>query len=126
MNNPRVILRPKRAQPFFARHPWVFPGAVQAVDGDPADGSEVELVSSAGNFVARGFYNSKSKIRVRLYSWDENQQLDEAFFRHRIMTAMRLRASAFPKGSQLRVDFDKYLDELGPEKRQAIIDKWMK
>ena len=33
---------------------------------------------------------------------------------------------AFPKGSQLRVDFDKYLDELGPEKRQAIIDKWMK
>ena len=33
---------------------------------------------------------------------------------------------AFPKGSALRVDFDKYLDELGPEKRQAIIDKWMK
>lgn len=32
---------------------------------------------------------------------------------------------AFPKGSKLRVDFDKYLDELGPEKRQAIIDKWM-
>ena len=33
---------------------------------------------------------------------------------------------AFPKGSELRVDFDKYLDELGPVKRQAIIDKWMK
>jgi len=33
---------------------------------------------------------------------------------------------AFPKGSELRADFDKYLDELGPEKRQAIIDKWMK
>jgi polar amino acid transport system substrate-binding protein len=33
---------------------------------------------------------------------------------------------AFPKGSTLRADFDKYLDELGPEKRQAIIDKWMK
>ena len=31
---------------------------------------------------------------------------------------------AFPKGSALRVDFDKYLDELGPQKRQAIIDKW--
>ena len=33
---------------------------------------------------------------------------------------------AFPKGSALRADFDKYLYELGPEKRQAIIDKWMK
>jgi polar amino acid transport system substrate-binding protein len=33
---------------------------------------------------------------------------------------------AFPKGSALRADFDKYLDELGPQKRRAIIDKWMK
>jgi polar amino acid transport system substrate-binding protein len=33
---------------------------------------------------------------------------------------------AFPKGSALRADFDKYLDEVGPEKKQAIIDKWMK
>lgn len=33
---------------------------------------------------------------------------------------------AFPKGSALRADFDKYLDELGPEKRQVIIDRWMK
>ena len=33
---------------------------------------------------------------------------------------------AFPKGSALRADFDKYLAELGPEKKQAIIDKWMK
>jgi len=33
---------------------------------------------------------------------------------------------AFPKGSALRDDFNKYLDELGPTKRQEIIDKWMK
>jgi polar amino acid transport system substrate-binding protein len=33
---------------------------------------------------------------------------------------------AFPKGSELRADFDKYLEELGPAGRQAIIDKWMK
>jgi polar amino acid transport system substrate-binding protein len=32
---------------------------------------------------------------------------------------------AFPKGSTLRADFDRYLTELGPEKRQAIIDKWL-
>lgn len=33
---------------------------------------------------------------------------------------------AFPKGSPLRADFDRYLNELGTEKRQAIIDKWLK
>jgi polar amino acid transport system substrate-binding protein len=33
---------------------------------------------------------------------------------------------AFAKGSKLRDDFDKYLNELGPEKIKAILDKWMK
>jgi len=32
---------------------------------------------------------------------------------------------AFPKGSALREDFDRYLDELGAEKLQAVIDKWL-
>lgn len=33
---------------------------------------------------------------------------------------------AFPKGSPLRDDFDRYLDELGPEKLKTLYDKWMK
>lgn len=32
---------------------------------------------------------------------------------------------AFPKGSALRADFDRYLEELGPEKRQAMVDRWL-
>jgi polar amino acid transport system substrate-binding protein len=32
---------------------------------------------------------------------------------------------AFPKGSPMRDDFDRYLKELGPEKLKAIIDKWI-
>lgn len=87
----RVILHPKRARPFFGRHPWVFPGAISAVAGSPADGDEVDLVSHAGNFVARGLYNAQSKIRVRLYSWTPDTPLDAAFFRARLETAIRLR-----------------------------------
>lgn len=88
---PRVILQPKRARPFFGRHPWVFAGAIAGVEGEPADGAEVDLVSHAGNFVARGLYNSQSKIRVRLYSWTPEVALDAAFFRGRLDTAIRLR-----------------------------------
>jgi polar amino acid transport system substrate-binding protein len=33
---------------------------------------------------------------------------------------------AFPKGSPLRADFDEYLSDQGLEKRQEIIDKWMR
>jgi 23S rRNA (cytosine1962-C5)-methyltransferase len=90
---PRVVLLPRRARPFFSRHPWVYPGAIARVEGDPADGQEVELISHAGNFVARGFYNSQSKIRVRLYSWTPEQALDQLFFQKRVDAAARLRES---------------------------------
>lgn len=87
----KVILKPKRAQPFFGRHPWVFAGAIDRVEGTPADGDEVDLVSTVGNFVARGLFNSKSKINVRLYSWQEGVPLDRAFFSRCLTTALHLR-----------------------------------
>ena len=59
--------------------------------GDPADGDAVDLYSHAGNFVARGLYNGRSKIRVRLYSWAPDVPLDDAFFRGRLDAAARLR-----------------------------------
>lgn len=91
MSLPRVILKPKRALPFFARHPWVFAGAIDRVEGEPADGDEVDLVSSGSNFIARGLFNSQSKIHVRLYSWEPGVALDDAFFRERIARAIELR-----------------------------------
>ncbi len=69
----------------------MFAGAIDRAEGGPADGAEVDLVSTAGNFVARGLYNSQSKINVRLYSWQEGAPLDRAFFRDRLSTALQLR-----------------------------------
>jgi 23S rRNA (cytosine1962-C5)-methyltransferase len=91
MTEPRVVLLPRRARPFYGRHPWVYPGAVAQVVGDPADGAVVDLYSHAEHFVARGLYNGRSKIRVRLYSWSPETPLDEAFFRARLEGALRLR-----------------------------------
>src|SRR5262249_2885283 len=91
MHHPRVILPPRRARPFYARHPWVFAGAIAQVDGAPADGDVVDLYSHGDHFIARGFYNSKSKIRVRLYSWSVSALLDRDFFRQRLQNAIELR-----------------------------------
>jgi 23S rRNA (cytosine1962-C5)-methyltransferase len=91
MTLPRVVLQPRRARPFFGRHPWVYAGAIADVQGDPADGAEVDLVSHGGNFIARGLYNSRSKIRLRLYTWSPETRLDTAFFRDRLAAAVRLR-----------------------------------
>ena len=91
MTVPQVILKPKRALPFFGRHPWVFAGAIERVDGSPADGDEVELRAGTGTFIARGLFNSNSKILVRLYSWDEGRELNRDFFRERLARAIQLR-----------------------------------
>jgi 23S rRNA (cytosine1962-C5)-methyltransferase len=93
MSVPQVILKPKRAQPFFGRHPWVYAGAIDRIEGEPKDGDEVDLLSSASNFVARGLFNSQSKIHVRLYSWELGVELNQAFFRDRLARAVDLRHS---------------------------------
>ncbi len=93
----QVVLKRGKVRPFFGRHPWVLDGAVHRVIGQPADGDEVDLVSDRGQFVARGLYNSHSRIRVRLYSWTADETLDRAFWRPRLESAVALR-------TQLRYD----------------------
>ena len=88
---PTVVLRTRRAKPFFFHHPWVFSGAIGRVDGPPAAGDEVDVVSHDGKFVARGLWNSRSQIQIRLYTWQADQALDPAFWRERIVRAIRLR-----------------------------------
>ena len=87
----RIILKPRRAQPFLARHPWVFAGAIDRVEGDPADGAVVEVYNATGATIARGLFNSRSKIRVRLYSWTPGEALDRSFFVRRFREAVALR-----------------------------------
>ena len=95
----RVILRPRKALPFYGRHPWVLASAVERVEPTSIagehlleiDGAVVDLVNDRGRFVARGFYNSQSRIHVRLLTWNEEEALDEAFFRRRIAAAIELR-----------------------------------
>ena len=87
----RVVLKPRKAQPFFGRHPWVLDTAVARVDGAAADGDIVDLTSDKGRFIARGLFNGRSRLRVRLYTWDHGEGLDAAFFRRRLEAAVSLR-----------------------------------
>ena len=75
-----VTLRPRKARPFFGRHPWVLDTAIQSIDGDPADGDLVDLLSENGRFIARGMLNHRSRIRVRLYTWQAAQAISGLSF----------------------------------------------
>lgn len=89
----QAVLKPRRARPFYGRHPWVLDSAIARVDGEPADGDVVDLLSDAGKFIARGVFNSRSRIRVRLYTWDPAEPLDAALWRRRLRSAVELRAA---------------------------------
>ncbi|WP_146368975.1 class I SAM-dependent rRNA methyltransferase [Symmachiella macrocystis] len=88
---PVVVIKKRRALPFFSRHPWVFTGAIARVDGDPPAGAEVQVVTDSGEFIARGLFNPHSNIRVRLYSWRADCAVDDAFLSERLDAALALR-----------------------------------
>ena len=97
---PKVILKPKRALPFFSRHPWVFSGAIKRIEGSPEPGDVVDLAASDGAFIAKGLYNPHSNIKVRLYAWDEAAEFDEAFWSRRLDSALALRRQLFPNADR--------------------------
>jgi 23S rRNA (cytosine1962-C5)-methyltransferase len=88
---PQVILKPRKARPFYGRHPWVLSSAVARVIGDPQDGDVVDLFSDHGKWIARGLFHGRSQIQVRLYTWMAGQELDMAFWRARFQRAVTLR-----------------------------------
>ncbi len=87
----QAILKPRKARPFYGRHPWVLDSAIARIEGSVADGDVVDLLTDAGKFVARGIFNGHSRIRVRLYTWDNTEALDETLWKTRLRTAIELR-----------------------------------
>ncbi|MFP4056540.1 MAG: class I SAM-dependent rRNA methyltransferase [Candidatus Brocadiia bacterium] len=86
-----VHLKRARAKPFFFGHPWVFSGSVDSVEGQPEDGELVDVVDDRGQFIARGYYNGRSQIRVRLVTWMRDEEVDADFFERRLRAALSLR-----------------------------------
>ena len=93
----RVVLKPRRAQPFHFRHPWVFDGAVQRIEaaGSFQTGSVADLVTDTGEWVARGLLHADANLKLRLYSWDRDRPLDRSLLAGRIAGAADLRARLF-------------------------------
>ncbi|MEM9825742.1 MAG: class I SAM-dependent rRNA methyltransferase [Planctomycetota bacterium] len=89
-------LKPKRHFPFLARHPWVHAHALADSGVDLPVGSTVDLVDHDGNFMGRGLVNPNSKLRIRLYTFDAQTELDEAFFCRRLDSALRRRDLILP------------------------------
>lgn len=137
---PKVTVTEKCRKRTAYGHPWIYDNEVVSAD-EITDGELADVVSEKNRYIGTGFYNSKSKIRVRIISRSTNDKFDEDFFRRRLqyaydyrktvmshedMTACRLifgEGDSFPG---LTVDrFNNLLSvqilSLGIEKRRDII-----
>lgn len=87
-----VCLQQGKDRPVRNRHPWIFSGAIARLDGEAAPGDVVEVVDARGEWLARGYYNPKSQIVVRLLTWDRAEAIDEVFWDKRLARAEAGRA----------------------------------
>jgi 23S rRNA (cytosine1962-C5)-methyltransferase len=85
-----VILKQGREKSLLRRHPWIFSGAIHHVDGEPASGSTVDLLSFNQQFLARASYSPQSQIRARVWTF-EDELVDMEFFRKRIRASLAMR-----------------------------------
>ncbi len=88
---PRIILKPGKDKPLRAHHPWIFSGAIARVE-DVHDGDTVDICDAAGRFLARGYYNSRSQIVARVWTF-EDVPIDRSFLRARLARAIAARAA---------------------------------
>ncbi|MGE5027219.1 MAG: class I SAM-dependent rRNA methyltransferase [Betaproteobacteria bacterium] len=86
-----LILNPGREKSLQHRHPWVFSGAVERIKGEPQPGETVAVRDSHGAFLAYAAYSPQSQILARVWTYRENETVDEAFFRARLARAIGLR-----------------------------------
>jgi 23S rRNA (cytosine1962-C5)-methyltransferase len=92
-----VVLKRNRARPVLQRHPWIFSGAVERLEGEvtdsAADGGIVEVRDAGRNWLARGYLNRRSQIVVRLLTWQQDEAVDRAFWQRRLEQAVVARQS---------------------------------
>lgn len=86
-----VILKAGREKALKRRHPWIFSMAVQKVKGQAKQGATVDIVDSKGTWLAKGAYSPDSQIRVRIWSFDQSEEIDGDFFYRRISQAFQAR-----------------------------------
>ncbi|MES6459375.1 hypothetical protein U6M36_12465, partial [Cutibacterium acnes] len=83
-------LKAGKERSLLRHHPWVFDGAIERGQADA--GETVRVESADGRFLAWGAYAPRSKIRVRVWSFDEAERIDGAFFERRLRAAVELRS----------------------------------
>ena len=84
---PRFTVTEKAEASVKAGHPWIY--HTELLEAQPCeDGALADVYSRKGKYLGTGFFNSHSKIRIRILSRNANDRFDEAFFERRLRYAV--------------------------------------
>ena len=132
-----IVLKRGREKSLKRRHPWIFSGAVERVDGNPASGDTVEVRSADGKPLALAAWSPQSQIRARVWTFEPAASIDATFFRARIERAVNLRTAlpARQHTNALRLVHgesdglpglvvDRYADVLVAQVLAAGVERW--
>ncbi len=96
-----IRLKEGKERSLLRRHPWIFDGAIAKGAADA--GETVRVESHDDRFLAWAAFSPTSKIRARVWSFDETERIDASFFVARIATAISARALFDIKSNGLRL-----------------------
>ncbi len=89
----KLILKKAREKSLLRRHPWIFSGAIDRVEGRPSSGETLAVQAGDGRFLAWAAYSPASQIVARAWSFDADARVDEAFIRRRLAQAVEARSA---------------------------------
>ena len=87
----KTVLLPGKEKRVYSGHPWVFRSDIARVEGEFLPGDIVDIVSSKGRFLARGYYNPNSQIALRIMTYKEDEPVNRDLIFRRIHDAVEYR-----------------------------------
>ena len=91
-----ITLKPQKEKSLLRHHPWIFDGAVEIPKKSIHNGDTVDVMSSEGQWLGRGAWSQHSQIKVRIWTFKKNENIDNAFFLRRIERAWEQRKATLP------------------------------
>jgi 23S rRNA (cytosine1962-C5)-methyltransferase len=128
-----IRLRAGKERSLLRRHPWIFESAIAKGGGDR--GETVRVDSAEGHFLGWAAFSPDSKIRARVWSFDEKQRIDASFFIAACASAVSARARFNIQSDGMRLIHgesdglpglivDRYGDTLVAQFTSAGVEKW--
>lgn len=93
-----IILKPGREKSMLHHHPWIFSGAIAQIKGDVKSGEFVDVYSDDDQWLGLGAYSHNSQIKIRIWSFNQNETINRSFIHQKILKAHNARQSLHDLG----------------------------